>query len=349
MLVDLTLSFSTPQGRDPRVAFDDAMALAAQADRADFAGLWVSEFHFQGDYAKSSSPEMLLAALARETKGLQLGLGVFPMPLHDPLRIAERLATLDLLSGGRAMWSVGRGISPAELKGFGQDYEGGRARMIEGLGELRNILMRGEVERHGIREPVAPPPDTRLVRGWMACISTPTFDLAADLGMDAQCGPYEPWPIAALNFQRYRERYPQGQTAFTLGAFVHEDRAEARRIAGPGLAWAFRHILEGSAPVIKAQVEAQPSLASLRWMVPLIERPVSLPALEALGLAVVGTPEDLLHHLSRLAASGLTRVSLMLGGGDVARDQLLMACDLIGARVLPHIAEPRVAPTQILA
>ncbi|MBI1243967.1 MAG: LLM class flavin-dependent oxidoreductase [Alphaproteobacteria bacterium] len=349
MLVDLTLSLATPQGRDPRVAFDDAIALAVQADRADFAGLWISENHFQGDYSKTSCPEMLLAALARETKSLQLGLGMFPMPLHDPLRIAERLATLDMLSGGRAIWCVGRGIAPAELKGFGQDYEGGRTRMIEGLGELRNILMRGEVERFGIREPVAPLPDTRLVRGWMACVSTPTFDLAADLGMDAQCGPYEPWPIASLNLQRYRERFPQGQTAFTIGAFVHEDRAEARRIAGPGLAWAFRHILEGSAPVVKAQVETQDSLAALRWMVPMIERPMSLPALEALGLAVVGTPDDLLRHLERLAASGLTRVSMMLGGGDVAQAQLLAACELIGARVLPHFTEPRIAPTQILA
>lgn len=349
MLVDLALSFATPHGRDPRAAFEDAIALARQADRADFAGLWVTENHFQGDHSKSSCPEMLLAALARETTALQLGLGVFPMPLHDPLRVAETLATLDVLSGGRAMWAVGRGLSAVELKGFGQDYEGGRARMIEGLGELRNILMRGEIERHGLREPVAPAPDARLVRGWMACISTPTFDLAADLGMDAQCGPYEPWPIATLNLHRYRERYPQGQTAFTLGAFVHEDRAEARRIAGPGLAWAFRHFLEGSASVLKAQVETQEALSALRWMVPLIERPVSLPALEALGLAVVGTPEDLLRHLERLAASGLTRVSLMLGGGDVAREHLLQACDLIGARVLPHIAEPRVAPTQILA
>jgi hypothetical protein len=167
--------------------------------------------------------------------------------------------------------------------------------------------------------------------------------------MDAQCGPFEPWPIAALNLQRYRDRYPQGQTAFTLGAFVHEDRAEARRIAGPGLAWAFRHILEGTAPVLKAQVETQESLAALRWMLPIVERPVSLPALEALGLAVVGTPDDLLRHIERLAASGLTRLSLMLGGGDVPRDQLLAACELIGARVLPGIAEPRVAPTQLLA
>ncbi len=349
MLVDLALSFATPHGRDPQPAFEDSFALARQADKSDFAGVWVAENHFQGDHSKAASPEMLLAALARETRNLQLGFGVFPMPVRDPLRVAEILATLDLLSNGRAMWCIGRGLAPAELAGFGVPYEGGRARMLEGLGELRNIVMRGEVERDGVREPVNPSPNARLVRGWMACISAPTFDLAADLGMDAQCGPYEPWPIAAQNLARYRQRYPQGQTAFTLGAFVHEDRTEARRLAGPGLAWAYRHILDGSGPVLKAQIETNEALAAFRWMVPLIDRPVSLPALEALGLAIVGTPDDLVRHLEKLAAAGLTRVSLTLGAGDVARDALLASCELIGAKVLPRIAEPRVVTEKLLA
>jgi alkanesulfonate monooxygenase SsuD/methylene tetrahydromethanopterin reductase-like flavin-dependent oxidoreductase (luciferase family) len=349
MLIDLSLDFATPQGRDPRGAFADAFALARMADGMDFAGVWIAESHFQSDYSRAAAPEMLLAALARETRNLQLGLGVFPMPLHDPLRVAETLATLDLLSGGRTMWSVGRGRTPAELKGFGVAPEQALARMLEGLGELRNILMRGEVERHGVREPVNPPPDARLVRGWMACISAPTFDLAADLGLDAQCGPFEPWPIAAHNLARYREKFPVGQSAFTLGVFVHEDRAEARRLAGPGLGWAFRNILDQSGPVLKAQLETSEAHAAFRWMLPLIDRPMTLPALEALGLAVVGTPDDLVRQLEKLRAAGLTRVALMLGAGDVPQADLLKACELIGAKVLPRVAEPRVVAEDLLA
>ncbi len=349
MLVDLVLSFATPQGRDPQPAFEDYFALARQADRADFAGLWVSESHFQGDYSKAACPDMLLAGLARETRNLQLGYGVFPMPIHDPLRVAEKLATLDLMSNGRAMWAVGRGTTATELQAFGVPYDQALARMIEGLGELRNILMRGEVERNGVREPVNPSPNARLVRGWMACLGTKAFDLAADLGMDARCGPFEPWPIAAQNLARYRERYPQGQSAFTLGAFVHEDRAEARRLAGPGLGWLYRRILDISGPVLKAQIETDEAMAPFRWMLPLVERPLSLPALEALGLVVVGTPDDLVRQLEKLAASGLTRVSLLLGAGDVARDALLEACALIGAKVLPHVAEPRIVAEDLLA
>lgn len=349
MLVDLALSFATPHGRDPQPAFEDYIALAREADRADYAGVWVAEAHFQGDYSKAACPDMLLAALARETRNLQLGYGVFPMPIHDPLRVAEALATLDLLSNGRAMWCVGRGIGAEELRGFGIDYDEALPRMIEGLGELRNILMRGEFERFGVRETVNPTPNARLVRGWMACISAQTFDLAADLGMDARCGPFEPWPIAAQNLARHRERYPQGQSAFTLGAFVHEDRAEARRLAGPGLGWIYRRILDVSGPVLKAQIETDEAFAAFRWMVPLIERPISLPALEALGLAVVGTPDDLVRHLEKLAAAGLTRVSLLLGAGDVARDALLESCRLIGAKVLPRVAEPRIIAENLLA
>jgi L-2-hydroxyglutarate oxidase LhgO len=93
---------------------------------------------------------------------------------------------------------------------------------------------------------------------------------------------------------------PDADIGFTLAAFVHEDRAEARRLAGPGLAWAYRHILDGSGPLLKTQIETDEAFASFRWMVPLIERPVSLPALEALGLAIVGTPDDLVRHLEKL-------------------------------------------------
>jgi alkanesulfonate monooxygenase SsuD/methylene tetrahydromethanopterin reductase-like flavin-dependent oxidoreductase (luciferase family) len=349
MLVDLSLNFATPHGRDPQPAFEDYIALARHADRADFAGVWISEAHFQGDYTKTACPEMLLAALARETRNLQLGYGMFPMPIHDPLRVAEKLATLDLLSNGRAMWCVGRGMAPGELSGFGVSRDEAMTRMLEGLGELRNILMRGEIERFGVREAVNPPPNARLVRGWMACVSAQTFDMAADLGMDVRCGPFEPWPIAAQNLARYRERYPQGQTAVTLGAFVHKDRAEARRLAGPGLNWAFRRLLDVSGPVLKKQIETDDTFAAFRWMVQLIERPISLPALEALGLAVVGTPDDLVRHLEKLAAAGVTRVSLLLGAGDVARDALLESCDLISAKVLPRVAEPRIIAENLLA
>ena len=263
MLVDLSLPFATPNGRDPQPAFEDYIALARHADRADFAGVWISEAHFQGDYTKTACPEMLLAALARETRNLQLGYGMFPMPIHDPLRVAEKLATLDLLSNGRAMWCVGRGMAPGELNGFGVARDEAMTRMLEGLGELRNILMRGEIERFGVREAVNPLPNARLVRGWMACVSAQNFDMAADLGMDARCGPFEPWAIAAQNLQRYRERYPQGQTAVTLGAFVHKDRAEARRLAGPGLNWAFRRLLDVSGPVLKAQIETRRGICRL--------------------------------------------------------------------------------------
>jgi alkanesulfonate monooxygenase SsuD/methylene tetrahydromethanopterin reductase-like flavin-dependent oxidoreductase (luciferase family) len=270
------------------------------------------------------------------------------MPTHDPLSVAEQLATLDLLSRGRTMWAVGRGLSAMDLRGFGVTPDQALARMLDGLGELRNILIRGELDRSGIREPVNPTPDARLVRGWLACITSPTFALAADLGLDAMCGPYRPWPMAVQDLAHYRERFPQGQTSFTVGAFVHEDRAAARRLAGPGLAWMFQNILERSAPLVRAQIAPEGD-TPFKWMLPLLDRPVSLPMLEALGLAIVGTPDDLVRSLEKLAATGLTRVSLMLGGGDVPRDALLAACDLLGAKVLPRIAEPRIVPENLLA
>ena len=59
---------------------------------------------------------MLLAAMARETRRIGLGFGIIPLPIHDPVRVAERLATLDALSGGRVLWGSGAGSRSASSR-----------------------------------------------------------------------------------------------------------------------------------------------------------------------------------------------------------------------------------------
>ena len=98
--------------------YDDLISIAKLADRLGIGALWLPEHHFLGDYSLSAAPDLLLAAIAQETSSIRLGLAILPLPIHEPVRIAERLATLDILSGGRVMWGVGRGITKTELDGF---------------------------------------------------------------------------------------------------------------------------------------------------------------------------------------------------------------------------------------
>jgi hypothetical protein len=113
MKVDLFMEFPSPPGHDrgPEGALHDGIAIARAAESAGIDAVWLAEHHFLGDYCNLAAPDMLLAAIARETNRLQLGFGILPLPIHDPVRVAERLATLDILSAGRVLWGVGRGVT----------------------------------------------------------------------------------------------------------------------------------------------------------------------------------------------------------------------------------------------
>lgn len=342
MQVDLFFEFASPQGRDLRAVFEDNLALARAADAAGFAAAWLAEHHFLGDYSNASCPDLLLAAMARETKAIGLGLAIVPLPIHDPVRVAERLATLDLLSGGRVMWGVGRGVTRAELAGFGVASVETRAKMIEGLRVVRAILTEGGFTRAGERYAIRPAPAPRLAQAWMAAVSPDSFALAAELELDVLSGPFKPWPMVASDLSRYRALRPGGKTSFTLACFCAENRERARTLAGDGLVWAFGQIFALTRPLIQGQLAGYESYRRFRWIAPLLERTLSLRVLEMLGLAVVGTPDDVTARLQDLAASGLDRVSLVLGGGDVAWVDQKRCLDLLARDVLPRIKSPAI-------
>ena len=94
-----------------------------QVDLADRLGLhyvWEVEHHFLEEYSHSSAPEVFLAAASQRTKRIRLGHGIVQAPpgVNHPARIAERIATLDLLSDGRVDFGTGESSSSAELGGF---------------------------------------------------------------------------------------------------------------------------------------------------------------------------------------------------------------------------------------
>lgn len=340
--VDLFLEFATPpgSGRDAAAAFADGIALARAADAAGFGAVWAAEHHFLGDYSASAAPDMLLAAIARETTQIKLGFAVLPLPIHDPARVAERLATLDAISGGRMMWGVGRGITADELAGFGIRPEDTRRLFRERLAELRAALATGRTERHGRTYELSP----RLARnpgpGWIAAVSPETFPLAAELGLDVLAGPFKPWPLVKSDLARYRRLRPEGRTSFTLAAFCHQDGARARSLAEGGIVWAYRRIMEVAQAFLSRRTEGYEHYRTLGFAAPIIDKVLSVTALEAMGLAAVGTPAHVLGRLGSLRDSGLDRVSLTIGGGDVPREEAVRAIELIGREVLPALKTP---------
>src|ERR1700716_1355723 len=96
---------------------NDALDQGALADRRGFDYVWEVEHHFLEEYSHSSAPEVFLAAASQRTSRIRLGHGIVqtPPPFNHPARVAERVAMLDLVSGGRADFGSGESSSEAEL------------------------------------------------------------------------------------------------------------------------------------------------------------------------------------------------------------------------------------------
>src|SRR5438876_10816921 len=99
----------------------DEVAWVVAADKAGFKYTWATEHHFLDEDSHLSANEAFLAYVAALTTNIHLGTGIFNVtpPVNHPARVAERVAILDILSGGRSELGLGRGSSPTEQRGFG--------------------------------------------------------------------------------------------------------------------------------------------------------------------------------------------------------------------------------------
>src|SRR5687767_13142524 len=137
----------------------DALDQIELADRVGFDHVWEVEHHFLEEYSHSSAPEVFLAAASQRTKNIRLGHGIVQLPVevNHPARVAERIATLDLVSGGRVDFGTGEGSSQAELGGFGVPRGEKRAQWEESIDVVTRMLVEEPFTGHRGRWIDAPP------------------------------------------------------------------------------------------------------------------------------------------------------------------------------------------------
>src|SRR5919199_3496414 len=99
--------------RSERALMTDALEQVELADRLGFECAWEVEHHFLEEYSHSSAPEVFLGAASQRTKRIRLGHGIVLLPVayNHPARVAERIATLDLVSNGRVEFGTGESSS----------------------------------------------------------------------------------------------------------------------------------------------------------------------------------------------------------------------------------------------
>jgi probable F420-dependent oxidoreductase len=134
--------------QDPARLYEGIIAQCVRAEELGWDDVWLSEHHFIEDgYTPSMLP--LAAAIATRTKRVRIGTSVLLLPLHDPLRIAEDSATVDVVSNGRFELGVGAGYRVAEFKGFGIPRKQRDPRMEEATTILRRLFAGERFSFHG--------------------------------------------------------------------------------------------------------------------------------------------------------------------------------------------------------
>ena len=121
------------EDQSPAQRYADTIAQSQLADELGFHSVWLAELHFNPEFSIMSAPLLVASAIAQTTKRIKVGTAVNLMPLHNPVRLAEEAATLDVISGGRAIFGIGRGSNPRQFAGYGVDIAEGRERFLEAL------------------------------------------------------------------------------------------------------------------------------------------------------------------------------------------------------------------------
>ena len=171
--------------------FQQALGQMELADQLGYDYVWMVEHHFLEEYSHCSAPEVFLGAASQRTKRIRLGHGVIQLTTNQPQRVAERVATLDLLSGGRVDLGMGEAAGPAELHPFGVRVRDKRDRWEEAVRAIIPMFTQTAWEFHGQyhdfaeRNVIPKPMQKPHPPLWVACSNIQTIADAGAWGMGA--------------------------------------------------------------------------------------------------------------------------------------------------------------------
>jgi alkanesulfonate monooxygenase SsuD/methylene tetrahydromethanopterin reductase-like flavin-dependent oxidoreductase (luciferase family) len=173
--------------------FKDSLDQIELADQLGFEYAWEVEHHFLEEYSHSSAPEVFLAAASQRTKNIRLGHGIIQLTTNHPARVAEKVATLDLVSDGRVELGLGEGSSVTELHPFNLKYRDKRDVWEDAVRCTLPMFYNhgweydGEYFKFPLRAVLPKPLQKPHPPLWVACSQLDTIKYAAHRGMGALC------------------------------------------------------------------------------------------------------------------------------------------------------------------
>jgi natural product biosynthesis luciferase-like monooxygenase protein len=318
-----------------------------ESEEMGFDSLWANEHHFDAYGGIIPSPPILLSALAQRTKRVRLGTSVIVLPLHNPIEIAEQMAMIDNLSGGRIELGVGRGFVLFDYERLGVPLEGAQDRMKEGLEIILKAWRGGMFSHQGqfyrLNEmELWPPPQQRPHPPvWIACSGTPaSFEWAGRQGYSILTVAYRGVePLVQLN-QLYRDAWNAAghkkgghRISAHYQIVLSEDRTEARRLCAHALnryMGAITHTLD------RLRSDQERQAGDIRRKVSDELQDIDRMVEECRVIA--GTPEDAVRVLTRAHdLMGFTSCDCTFYFGGISFAEARRSQRLFAAEVMPRL------------
>jgi alkanesulfonate monooxygenase SsuD/methylene tetrahydromethanopterin reductase-like flavin-dependent oxidoreductase (luciferase family) len=347
--------------------YHNALHQVELADRLGYDFAWEVEHHFLEEYSHSPAPEMFLAAASQRTKNIRLAHGIMQLTTTHPARCAERIAVLDILSGGRAEFGTGESASSTELEPFGVAFEEKRAIWEEAIRAIIPMFREGGTEHHGkyfqmpLRNVVPKPIQKPHPPLWTACSALETIEMAGRRGMGALAFQFlsadaaHAWVHAYYNsFVKRRQVLADYQlnpniaiTSYFMCAPTDE---EARRRADgiPFFQFALRYYGQSA-----TRERPPPGTVNLwdeyeKW-----KRANPEGLARALSGGLIGSPETLRRKLRKFETSHVDQVILLNQAGKNTHEHICESLELFAREVMPEfhdrIAEQDAWKAKVLA
>lgn len=357
----------TSRENEQRV-FHEIVEQSMLAEEMGFDVIWAVEHTALTQYAHMSAPETFLAFLAGKTSRIGIGHGVVCLPpaMNHPVKVAERIATLDILSRGRVHFGMGKGGTQQEAGTFGYTLADLPPMIDESMYLIPKILKHGEIEHDGRfvkipHRPIHPSPmQDPHPPIYMACTRADTLRTAGDRGMGALvlgfAGPADIAEKNAVYRRHFANRKAEDQVGYRptehlaalCPAIVLEDRDEARRVGLRGQRFFVESLAYwysgGPKPTVEdlSAEEQQAALDQGKQQVVafLSEEKIEVATHHTASYEhsadAYGTPEDCIRYVSQLFEAGADEILFIFQMGGIPHEAIMTTIRNIGEKVIPH-------------
>jgi len=357
MKVGTALNMLSQPGRSDASILAEHFALGDLAEPLGFDSLFALEHHFTG-YAMSPAPLQLLAYFAGRTRRIALGTAVIVLPWHDPIRVAEGIALLDIMCGGRCLFGFGRGAASAEYAGLRIPMDEARGRFAEAAQIIVMALSQPEFEfkgefyaipRTSIRPRAHSHPERRF---YASAVSPESAALIAKLGFGMLLIMQNEWSKCAGDIDKFHAiaaqagHHPPPPLILT-NVSCATSRAEAHERAHRylGAKWDSIENHYRFSDGHLAQVRGYESYAALAKTYSKMKDPAArAKATEFyVSIQITGTPDDCLEKIAELKRlTDLDHLICEFAWGGLPHEEAESNMRLFASEVLPHLQRDRV-------